>query len=216
MRAAPKSAVRPVVMLGGWGDPIWGMKLVRKRLAGVFVGDPFVVQNHSWFGDFDRYRDRIIASVDKAYPTSDPHQTVAVDVVGHSMGGLLGRYAAMPLPGRRRLNVQRLFTISTPHRGARMAWMSPLEHAVRDMKPGSIFLETLDAALPDREYELVMYVRQRDWVVGFHRAAPHGMTPHWLASPWWERGHADSKKDPRLVADIARRLRGETPWSGRP
>lgn len=224
MRTDPAPALRPLVLVGGWGDPVWGMKPVRKRLHGLFEGSlslPVIVQNHFLFGSFENNRRRLIAAVDEAFPSNAPghngpshtgsNQTVPVDVIAHSMGGLLARYAAMPVDRHgapaRRLNVRRLYTIATPHRGARLAFLSPLEAPARDMKPGSEFLALLDAAAPEATYELHTYARTRDGVVGWPNAAPVGHTLHWVDSPWWQRGHSDAKKDPRILADIARRLR---------
>ena len=216
MSEDPAEATRPLVVIGGWGDFVWGMGATAEKLDATRTGpmaERTVIQNHGLFGSFDRNRARLIAAVDEALATDDPDQTVPVDVVGFSMGGLLARYAAMPEDRRgepaRRLNVARLSTVSTPHRGARMAWASPLEAPARDMKPGSPFLAYLDTALPDPGYALVVYGRNRDATVGWARAAPEGMTLNWVPSPWWQRGHADAKKDPRILADIARRLRGE-------
>ena len=202
------------MVLSGWGDFVFGMGATAKKLDATRTGPMAantVVLKHGFFGSFDRYRERVIAAVDEAWPTDDPEATVPVDVVGFSMGGLIARYAAMAedRAGRpaRRLKVARLFTVSTPHLGARMAWTSPLEAPARDMRPGSAFLARLDEALPDPGYELVAYGRNRDATVGWPRAAPEGRTLHWVPSPWWQRGHADAKKDPRILADIARRLR---------
>ncbi|MFC1766418.1 esterase/lipase family protein [Planctomycetota bacterium] len=50
--------------------------------------------------------------------SDDPNQTVQADVIAHSMGGLVSRYAAMEVPGKPRLRIAHLFTIATPHQGA--------------------------------------------------------------------------------------------------
>ncbi len=64
----------------------------------------------------------VIDAVDQKFPSSDPEVTTEVDVIGYSMGGLAARYAAMPATAvnlsKRRLQIGRLFTISSPHRGA--------------------------------------------------------------------------------------------------
>ena len=84
--------------------------------------------------DFDEIADYVVREVEKKWPSGDEAQTVPVDVVGVSMGGLVARWAALA-PGRadtgdgrtagggctKRLNIVRLFTFSSPHRGAVMA-----------------------------------------------------------------------------------------------
>jgi triacylglycerol lipase len=65
-----------------------------------------------------------------------------IDLVGFSMGGLVARYYLQRLakPGR----VERLVTISSPHRGTWMAFLLGNPGA-RQMRPGSAFLKDLDA-----------------------------------------------------------------------
>ena len=85
---------------------------------------------------------------------------IEVDVVAISMGGLIARYAAMPLPDdSRQLRIRRLFTISTPHRGAKLAALPTFDQRQIDMRPGSAFLASLDDALADADYDLLPYVR---------------------------------------------------------
>jgi triacylglycerol lipase len=71
------------------------------------------------------------------------------DLVGFSMGGLVGRYYVQRLGGAER--VGRLITISAPHRGTYMAYASR-NRGSRQMRPGSAFLRELnrDTALLGR------------------------------------------------------------------
>ena len=65
----------------------------------------------------------------------------AIDLVGFSMGGLVARYYVQRLGGLARTS--HLITISSPHRGTRMAFLSRTP-GVRQMRPGSEFLKDLD------------------------------------------------------------------------
>jgi triacylglycerol lipase len=65
----------------------------------------------------------------------------SLDMVAFSMGGLVARFYAQRLGGLARM--RHLVTISTPHRGTRAAYLDPLP-AVREMRPGSPFLQDLD------------------------------------------------------------------------
>jgi hypothetical protein len=127
------------------------------------------------------------------------------------MGGIVSRHAARPREDGRRLRVRRLFTIASPHRGARMATLPTLDRRQIDMRPGSPFLAELDGALEQADYELVTYARLGDAVVGAANSAPHGRDPWWVDCPPLGFAHLGAGHDHRILADIARRLRGEEP-----
>ncbi|MEU1294021.1 alpha/beta fold hydrolase [Streptomyces sp. NPDC005840] len=69
-----------------------------------------------------------------------------VDVVGHSLGGLIARYYAQRLGGDRR--VRTLVTLGTPHSGTRVAPLANAHPIVRQMRPGSDLLTELAAPAP--------------------------------------------------------------------
>jgi pimeloyl-ACP methyl ester carboxylesterase len=135
-----------------------------------------------------------------------------VDVVAVSMGGLIARAAAAPATARRvgnRLHIARLFTLATPHRGARLSrWIAP-DSSARAMRPGSDFLRWLDEAYGCAEYRLICYTRLGDTWVGATNTAPAGVTPIWF--PRTIGSHIYISQDPRITLDIARRLRAEEP-----
>ncbi|MFJ9158367.1 esterase/lipase family protein [Streptomyces griseoviridis] len=69
-----------------------------------------------------------------------------VDVVGHSLGGLIARYYAQRLGGD--LRVRTLVTLGTPHSGTRVAPLANAHPIVRQMRPGSDLLEELARPAP--------------------------------------------------------------------
>jgi pimeloyl-ACP methyl ester carboxylesterase len=164
-------------------------------------------------GTFDDCRKRVIDAVDKSFPSADPTWTTEVDVIAVSMGGLVARYAAAePMKkdvSPRRLRIARLFTISSPHRGAALAGLPTLNRLQIDMRAGSNFLRKLDKS--ERDYQLIPYVRLNDIIVGEENAAPAGGTAWWVPAEPFQDSHLFAIADPRIVADIARRLRGEPP-----
>jgi hypothetical protein len=170
-------------------------------------------------GSFEDCRHCIISAVDRACPGHDPQWTSEVDVVGESIGGLAARYAAAPSPDPahdRRLNIVRLFTISSPHSGSTLAAAIGFTRFQRDMAPGSKFLKRLATFDADATYALYPYVHLNDEVVGEQYAAPPGVTPWWLTDSGLLPPHEAAFRDARILADIARRLRGETPLSTSP
>ena len=82
-------------MLGGYHDPGFGA-FVRREEVRRWAKDPRIIGvSFPFHRDFDQCRRDVIAAVDRAFPTNDPDATVEVDVIGASMGGLVGRYAAV-------------------------------------------------------------------------------------------------------------------------
>ena len=219
MEATPKRLARPVIVLGGYHDPGFGALVWREEVR-RWAKDPRIIGvSFPFHRDFDQCRRDVIAAVDRAFPTSDPDATVEVDVIGTSMGGLVGRYAAVQKPGERRLKVVRLITVSSPHRGAAWARLPALSRLHADMRGTSPFLDELEraeATTTADDYELVPYVRLGDRIVGAHNAAPAGTNAWWLPNQPLNLAHFAVNRDPRVRADVARRLRGETPLTKTP
>ncbi len=123
-------------------------------------------------------------------------------LVGFSMGTLISRYYLQELNGHRR--VKAFFSISGPHAGTWTAYLYPGE-GVRQMRPGSSFLRSLDNSS--------------------HRLQSLPVTCYWTpfdmmiipaASCRWSRGeevcipslvHRWMVSDRRLLNDLSERLR---------
>jgi pimeloyl-ACP methyl ester carboxylesterase len=69
-----------------------------------------------------------------------------VDIVGHSLGGLIARYYAQCLGGDAR--VRALVTLGTPHSGTRVIPLMNAHPIVRQMRPGSEVIEELRSPAP--------------------------------------------------------------------
>ncbi|WP_328749805.1 alpha/beta fold hydrolase [Streptomyces sp. NBC_00285] len=69
-----------------------------------------------------------------------------VDIVGHSLGGLIARYYVQRLGGDAR--VRTLVTLGTPHAGTRVVPLASAHPIVRQMRPGSELLEELTRPAP--------------------------------------------------------------------
>ena len=69
-----------------------------------------------------------------------------VDIVGHSLGGLIGRYYVQRLGGDDR--VRTLVTLGTPHSGTKALPLADAHPIVRQMRPGSDVLKELELPAP--------------------------------------------------------------------
>ena len=225
MRREPVGVARPVLVLAGWRAwPTMPRKLARSLalLTGA-EASMFVPVAYPLAGSIDAAARVVMEMATSALGGGSPGGAATqagallpeCDVVAVSMGGLVARYLASGLWSGPRLRVKRLMTLSTPHRGARLARVFKIDEAARAMEPGSAFLTRLDRELASREYELRCYTRLRDWWVGAPNCAPPGMEPMWLPTPALTLGHLFVSLDARLIVEVARVLRGEAPM-GRP
>lgn len=218
MRDDPRPLVRPVVVLSGWRAWPHAIASVERHVRRSTSGDrdDFLKVSYMFSGDIDKIVDDVVVRVEERWPSDDPNETIEVDVIAVSMGGLVARAAADP-PGARgrtgkRLNAARVFTLATPHRGAKLAETIRLDASARAMQPGSDWLADLDSRFDDRTYALIPYGQTNDRWVGATRTAPHGMQPYWTGGTLMF-SHFDARNNPWFLADIARRLRGEEPIS---
>lgn len=217
MQAKPHRAARPVVVVSGYADPGIATYGLAGNLRDLLGDDAEIISVSPGFAlTMQAARAMLIKKVETLPGgEADPEWTVEVDVVAVSMGGLVAAYAAMPREdGGRRLKIARLFTICTPHRGATLAAVPSLEPRVADMRKDSEFLAQMERT--ERGYELVPYGRLGDRIVGAENTAPSGMTPWWVKTPTLQLSHIDCYRDTRIVADIARRLRGEPGYTVSP
>ncbi|MGW1028037.1 esterase/lipase family protein [Streptomyces sp. NPDC002577] len=78
-----------------------------------------------------------------------------VDIVGHSLGGLIARYYVQRLGGD--IRVRTLVTLGTPHSGTRIAPLLDAHPIVRQMRPGSEVIEELRQPSPDCHTQFVSF-----------------------------------------------------------
>jgi pimeloyl-ACP methyl ester carboxylesterase len=229
MKASPVKLSRPLVIIGGFFDHNFSPPYFTHRFKELSGDDRIIPVSIGMCGSFDECRRRVIEAVEERYPSADPKYTVEVDVVGASLGGLVARYAAAQRFEResvggnvkledmkheeKRLRVARIFSIASPHAGATLAQKIAFTQFHRDMRPGSAFITWLAEQDRFAAYELYPYVRLADEIVGDKNAAPPDRAPLWLANPPLHLSHAGAMTDARIIADIARRLRGESAFA---
>lgn len=223
MEAAPVGVGRPVVVLTGWRSPSLAGSALAGRIRSVTGADPdrVISISYLWGDDIPSIADDVARKVAEAFgrtidPATGAHWTAEVDVVAVSMGGLVARaaWAEATTVGREadvRLNIRTLYTLGSPHRGAKLAEWIRLDDASVQMRPGSAFLAKLDETLAhDGGPAIVPYATLRDTWVGASHSAPTGQDPIWVPGRLVLSHHLISL-DRRILADLGRRLRGEEP-----
>ena len=217
MRASQVGLDRPVVIVTGWrSPPTNGEGLARQiRRATGAEDDELLIWSDAFAGDINVAAGDLVALVEATWP-SDPEEatTIEVDVIAISMGGLVSRTAARRsetrggAPSAKRLAIRNLYTFGSPHDGARLSQLIRVDTASAQMKPGSDFMASLNAGFEDAAYTLTPYAALHDRWVGATRSAPPGLDPIWVSGRVVLSHHLITG-DPRLVADLLRRLRGE-------
>lgn len=214
LRGSPTSLDRPVIVLGGWRAPGFSTARMIRLLRSMTTGskDDFLSISYPHLGTIPDAVEFARKKITAANLKRAPDGAIHIDIVAISMGGLVARsLAAANVPG---LRITRIFTLATPHRGAKLALHFAPDPASYDMRPNSRFLAWLDGALPLATYDLICYTLLRDWWVGAKRTAPPGQAPIWIdASNVFENAfsHFMIAGSRRIAIDIARRLRGEQP-----
>ncbi|HQY89820.1 MAG TPA: hypothetical protein PK402_14295, partial [Tepidisphaeraceae bacterium] len=211
LKSTKKQLDRPLIVLGGYLDPGIGTFLMERTLKQYVEGEIITVTFLDCFS-FEACRERVMQMMDERFPNDDPNETVEVDVIGESMGGLIGVYSAMSDPELgKRLRIRNLYTISSPLTGATVAELAPftLYSLQRDMKPGSEFYAKLAEA--EADYQLFSYTRLDDEIVGEQYTSAPGRGVWWVDNPSGERSHVGAMFDPRILLDIILRLRNEKP-----
>ena len=85
-----------------------------------------------------------------------------IDIIAHSMGGLVSRFYLQRLGGARRID--RLITLGTPHQGTHAANFIPAR-LVRQLLPDSPFIRTLNALPEPANVRTTSFVAGRDILV---------------------------------------------------
>jgi triacylglycerol lipase len=127
----------PVVLLHGIWDTggIFRSMATYLRNLGWTVYTVDLVPNNGAVG-LDQLAQQVADYIDQALPAD-----AALDLVGFSMGGIVGRYYVQRLGGMQR--VQRFITLSSPHNGTLTAYGSRQPGCVH-MRQTSAFLQDLN------------------------------------------------------------------------
>ncbi|MEU4494483.1 alpha/beta fold hydrolase [Streptomyces sp. NBC_00210] len=86
-----------------------------------------------------------------------------VDIVGHSLGGLIARYYVQRLGGDQR--VRTLVTLGTPHSGTAVAPLASAHPIVRQMRPGSALIAELRRPAPGCRTHFISFWSDLDQIM---------------------------------------------------
>jgi len=128
----------PVLLLHGFVDNRSAFTLLRRSLL-RHGWTRVVALNHSPLTCDIRTAAELLGRHVEEICAESGHRRV--DIVGHSLGGLIARYYVQRLGGDAR--VRTLVTLGTPHSGTRAIPLLTPHPLIRQMRPGSALLEEL-------------------------------------------------------------------------
>ncbi len=208
--SAPPPARRPIVLLHGFGltQTSWlvlGRRLARRGLGPLYGTTYFSLQSV-----------RTSAQELAAFVAAVCVRTGAerVDIVAHSMGGVVARYWVERLGGAAHLG--RLVTIGSPHRGTRMGRYG-LAAGARELADDSPLLAELAAPAPGLPYTSI-WSRSDSIVIP---QSSSSIAPAGEDRVFDDLGHLSLLASRRVVDVIAERLHADrtgmavAPGSGR-
>ncbi|MDK1472791.1 alpha/beta fold hydrolase [Streptomyces sp. 549] len=134
---------RPVLLLHGFVDNRSVFALLRRSLARNGWQQVVCLNYSPLTCDVRTAAESLGRSIEELCAVTGHQQ---VDVVGHSLGGLIARYYAQRLAGDTRVHT--LVTLGTPHSGTSAAAPLSVHPIVRQMRPGSELIEELAAPAP--------------------------------------------------------------------
>lgn len=144
----PADDAPPVVLVHGYGSIKSHWLTLQVALRRIGVTDVTAINYNAWRDDIPEIAAQLVAHVDGVCRRTGAEK---VNLVGHSMGGLVIRYAVDVLGLHDR--VDRAVTIASPHGGSAFAYLADLvpgkrklTRAAAQMRPGSHFLRDLDRA----------------------------------------------------------------------
>ncbi|MEU6761485.1 alpha/beta fold hydrolase [Streptomyces sp. NPDC046853] len=148
----PSESRPPVVLLHGFIDNRSVFVLLRRSLA-QHGGQHVESLNYSPLTcDIRTAAELLGRHIEEICERTGHHQ---VDIVGHSLGGLIARYYAQRLGGDAR--VRTLVTLGTPHEGTRVVPLADAHPIVRQMRPGSDVIEELREPAPECRTRFVSF-----------------------------------------------------------
>lgn len=129
---------RLAFLISGWTKPDWAWYPMQNRFKEMGYDVVRATYPYRGFAPV-QYSARSVGRIIEAIRPEYDHCTV----IGHSMGGLVGRYLCQR--SEQASSIDAYVSIGTPHEGTILANLAPWSKSAQQMKRGSDFLKRLDA-----------------------------------------------------------------------
>lgn len=188
---------RPIILLHGYAMNRANFLPLARRLAAAGLG-PVLGFEYWTLGKVSTAARRLAAFVDEVRTATGADK---VDLIGHSMGGLVGRYYVALGGGGDR--VHNLITIGSPHSGAIVSGAG-IGRPSHELAPGSAFLERLGSAATPAGVRITTIWSRADALVAGARDAH---LPGADEIVYDDLGHLTLLVSRRVTAEVISRLK---------
>ncbi|MDO3379224.1 alpha/beta fold hydrolase [Geoalkalibacter halelectricus] len=158
--AVGRAQGRPILLLHGLFHNRSCWWLLKRRLQAAGLGPIYTLNLNTWRSDIEPLTELAAGKIDQIRREQGVEQ---VDLIGHSMGGMIARNLVQLRGGADK--VCRVICIATPHQGSRLApfAMTPL---ARTLMPDSTFLQRLATAERPKDVQFFsIYTRHDNLVI---------------------------------------------------
>jgi triacylglycerol lipase len=196
-----EAAGTPILLVHGMVDNRSIFALLRRGLRRRGFGRVLALNYSPFSDDVREVAERLAALVESLCEDTGYER---VHVIGHSMGGLVGRYYVQRLGGDERVHT--LVTLGTPHEGTRAASLLPHPLA-RQLRPDSDIVAELAQPAPGCRTRVVAFWSDLDQLISPKQNA-RVEHPDLLARNVFVRGvgHMSLPVDGRVVHEICTTL----------
>jgi pimeloyl-ACP methyl ester carboxylesterase len=197
---APNAAQPPVLLIHGYLATRGSLHLLERHLADrghIVISYPLGFPVN--LGDIRDSAGLIARKVESIVAQTG---VTEIDVVAHSLGGLVGLYYLKRLGGRHR--VRRLIMLGTPAQGTWSALLglvtAPLGRASLQLLPGSPFLRELGEVPLPKGVDVISIGAMRDWMAPLSTTVLDGVRH--IALPTGHSGLLVDAEVAKVVADL--------------
>jgi pimeloyl-ACP methyl ester carboxylesterase len=187
---------RPIVVVHGYAMSQANFRPLARRLAAAGLG-PVLGFEYWSLGKTGSAARKLGLAIDELRARTGAAQ---VDVIGHSMGGVVGRYYVSLLGGDG--VVANLVTLGSPHRGTDVS-AAGIGRPAKELLLGSTLVQRLDAAGPPRRTRMTVVWSRSDALVPGARQARLAGVDELLYD---DLGHLGLLADRRVAAALVDRL----------
>lgn len=142
-RSEDEALCTPVILVPGYMMGIFAFYPLKMWLRRQGLNPVVPVAFSPPWGDLETMAEQLREKVDEVYEACGRTRVI---LIAHSLGGLVSRFYLTKLEGSS--FVKKVIYLATPHRGTKL-WTFALGPCAAQMRPGSPFLLSLNAAPPE-------------------------------------------------------------------